>query len=1232
MKERSAYSVLKKSGCMSSFRPGHLFVTLAFLCWFIPVSLISQDLPEYDEISVFLEIPRYLGSEIDAAIRGDELFLPVTDLFNLLKIKNTPSQDLESVEGFFILPEAEYRISRTDNLIEFQDKIFNLDPGDIIRTESNLYLKSTLYGKVFGLECVFNFRSLSVLVNSRLELPMIREMRLEEMRKNLSRLKGEPQADTIIGQTRPLFRFGMADWSVTSTQETEHASDTRINLSLGAMVAGGEATASLYYDSNDPFNEKQQYYHWRYVNNDFSPLRQIMAGKISAQSISSLFNPVVGIQLTNTPTTYRRSFGTYTLSDRTDPGWIVELYVNNILVDYVKADASGFFTFEVPLVYGNSMVMLKFYGPWGEERSREQNITIPFNFLPKNTFEYKVSGGIVEDTLGSKFGRAALGYGLTKNLTFGGGVEYLSSLSSQPFMPFLNASIRVTNNLLLTGEYVHGVRSKGTFTYRMPSNLQLDLNYTLYDKDQEAIFYNYLEERKATLSIPLRIGKFRTYQRASIYQIILPRSFKYTTGEWMLSGSLFGINTNLTTYALILKNADPYVYSNFSLALRLPGGFILMPQAQYSYTFNEMLTAKLRVEKRLFDHAYFNMSYEQNFRNDLRMGELGLRYDFSFAQTGLSVRQSNKRTSFVEYARGSIINDRKTKYMGTDNRTNVGRGGITITAFIDLNVNGTKDSGEPKAPGLNLRSSGGRVEKSERDTTIRILGLEPYAKYYIELDQNSFENISWRLPVNTLSVTVDPNMLKNIEIPVAVAGEATGTVYLEQDSVANGIGRIIVGFYTPDNKLAGRALTEFDGYYSYLGLVPGEYVVRPDTAQLRNLGMTSEPESMNFSINTGIDGDIVDGLDFLLKMTLPDTLPEIPAAVPEVPVSREIQKDTSYMILHELTEELYTITEDSWAIQIGAFKSRSLAQRFRRDLEKNLGKKVEITISGEYYRVRILDLPTRAEVDENVVKLNKLGFKELWIIRLLAKEQQRLLVTRDDSLAMIRERYGEKIDYVFIPDRAVQIGAFRQKSNALAMTGRISKLIDREVEVVEEDGFYKVRITGFDDLEEMQKFVPALDLLGIKEYWLTTAKILETAAPVVEEKPATLETDTLLRSAEKEPGLVSTEEKPLIVQSDTALIPLAEEPEIVMAEETAAPVPTVALQVAIFHNKNKALRAQRRITEKLGLPVEIVQQWDYYHVIVTGFFTREQTVRYFPELAGLGYPGITLIENYRSNK
>jgi len=142
----------------------------------------------------------------------------------------------------------------------------------------------------------------------------------------------------------------MADWSAYASEEINGKTDTRLNLALGAMIAGGEMTASLNYNNYDPFTEKQQYYLWRYVNNDFKPLRQVMAGKIASQAISSIYNPVLGVQLTNTPTTYRRSFGSYILSDYTEPGWIVELYVNNVLVDYIKADASGFFKFEVPLV------------------------------------------------------------------------------------------------------------------------------------------------------------------------------------------------------------------------------------------------------------------------------------------------------------------------------------------------------------------------------------------------------------------------------------------------------------------------------------------------------------------------------------------------------------------------------------------------------------------------------------------------------------------------------------------------------------------------------------------------------------------------------------------------------------------------------------------------------------------------------------------------------------------
>ncbi len=847
------------------FVPRHYLLLLLFLIAFHPSQpLAGQDEPPYDEVTVYIRIP-YVGiGEIDAAIKGNDIYLPVTDLFDFLKIRNVPSENLDLITGYFIQPEATYTIDKQNNRIIYSGKTYELEEGDLVRSETNLYLRSVYYGKIFGFNCNFSFRDLTVTIETKLELPGIREMRQEEMRKNITRLKGEVQVDTTIGRSYPGFRFGMADWSVFASERNSGVSEGRLNLALGAVIAGGEAMASLNYYSGSPFSEKQQDYLWRYVDNERTFLRQIMAGKIATHAIASIYNPVIGIQLTSAPTTFRRSFGSYTLSEKTEPGWIVELYVNNILVDYVKADASGFFTFEVPIVYGNTQVKLRYYGPWGEERTREQNISIPYNFLPHKEFEYTVSAGVVEDAQWSRFSRASVSYGATRFLTIGGGAEYLSSVSSGPLMPFMDASLRITNNLILSGEYTYGVRANGTLTYRLPSNIQLDLNYTYYDRNQTAISYNYLEERKVSVSLPVMIKKFSAYSRLSYYQIIFPGS-KYSTAEWLISGSFLGVNTNLTTYGTFSEYFSPNVYSNLSLGVRLPAGFVLLPQVQYTYTGHEFLSGKVSLEKRLFEKGYMNISYEQYFNNKISIAEVGLRYDFSFAQTGISARQINKETTYVQYARGSLINDGQTDYHKADNRTNVGRGGISIVAFLDLNANGIRDAGEPKASGLNVRANGGRTERSEKDTITHILGLEPYVKYFLEFDEGSFDNVSWRIDKKSVAVITDANMLKLIEIPIQVKGEATGTVDLDDKGVKSGLGRIIVNFYNSANLLTARALTEEDGYFSYFGFAPGSYYARVDTSQLRKLNMTSTPDSVPFSIITNMEGDYVEDLDFTLK-------------------------------------------------------------------------------------------------------------------------------------------------------------------------------------------------------------------------------------------------------------------------------------------------------------------------------------------------------------------------------
>jgi cell division protein FtsN len=192
----------------------------------------------------------------------------------------------------------------------------------------------------------------------------------------------------------------------------------------------------------------------------------------------------------------------------------------------------------------------------------------------------------------------------------------------------------------------------------------------------------------------------------------------------------------------------------------------------------------------------------------------------------------------------------------------------------------------------------------------------------------------------------------------------------------------------------------------------------------------------------------------------------------------------------------------------------------------------------------------------------------------------------------------------FSTDLVMQVGAFRLEQNALALKDRLSANLEKPVIIVPEDGYFKVRVTGFKSLDEMEKIYPALGLLGMKNIWVVPVKKTEEIKSQVVVKPDTTQN---------------------AIEEKVELPPVAEEKPVI-AE------PEISLQAGVFHRKSKAFRARRRITTKLNLPVEIVQEWEYYKVIIPGFRSTEETHKYYPKLADMGYPDILLIENYKQNR
>jgi len=210
---------------------------------------------------------------------------------------------------------------------------------------------------------------------------------------------------------------------------------------------------------------------------------------------------------------------------------------------------------------------------------------------------------------------------------------------------------------------------------------------------------------------------------------------------------------------------------------------------------------------------------------------------------------------------------------------------MILYPFLDMNWNGKRDKGEPKAFGMEVQVSGGRIQYIEKDTITRIYDLQPYAQYLVTLNGSKFDNISWRMNNQTMSVIVDPNQFKRIEVPIVVVAEASGQVYLRDRNTLRGQGRITVQFYKNDTVILNSTLSESDGYFSYMGLAPGNYLVAVDPEQMRKLDMTATPAFIPFTVEPSIDGDYISDLEFVIQSNAPATKPAAAPAQAAPPVT-----------------------------------------------------------------------------------------------------------------------------------------------------------------------------------------------------------------------------------------------------------------------------------------------------------------------------------------------------------
>lgn len=813
-----------------------------------------------EEIPLQISIPGLGSTMVPALIDERGVLLPVVDLFAVMRIRMEVVPNSETIRGFVMREDLPYEIDPVERTVTVDAKRRSLTSEELAITEDRIFLRSELFGPLFGLDCAFDLRALEVRFVRNNDIPALRT-KLRSIQRPEAMLNNDPAlvpVDREITRSPAIGNLGALDWGMTASTTRDGVVSRSLSFDVGGELAGGSVASSLLLSDAGAMTWRSATVAWHRVL-DLHPIlpRQIHLGSLGRTPSG----PLLGARLTNRATEGRRAFGTYVISDRTEPEWIVELYLNYQLVDLVRTDETGEYRFEIPLWYGTTRATLKFYGPYGEERTRLRTIIIPYTFLPAGDVEYTGSAGmILEGTSSTRAAEANLAFGLTSWFSVGAGLEWEDRGMGRDLAQLYSAALRIGDNILCEGSFSPDNSADGTLSMLLPFRSSLDLVW-------RADFSSLIDQKevRADLDVPIP-ALLGSLSLSGSHRSIGP--VLYRRGGAALNGSVAGLPLSMST-TLEWSGAGEVELASargrFAASLSLPLGTMLRPILEFDWREGKAMSATIEGNVAIANGTALHGSITRVQATGLVIGAFGLRLDLPFLHASSNGVGSAGGTVTRTSASGSIWMDAAEGTTLVRGSGSTGRGGLTIRPYLDIDNDGERDGDEPLLPNTSLSINGGIVTGSWGDSLIRIIDLQPFVPYLLTVSEIGFENLNWRPRYATWRVRTLPNVFETIDIPIIITGEVEGMVVKGVDAEERGLSGMRVFFRGSDGEIVASVLTEQGGGFLYIGLPPGEYTAELDGDQLAGLRLRCDTPLVPVTIRATPEGDLVEGLVFRVQ-------------------------------------------------------------------------------------------------------------------------------------------------------------------------------------------------------------------------------------------------------------------------------------------------------------------------------------------------------------------------------
>lgn len=815
-------------------------------------------------------------------IVGDSVYTPFSTTLDFFKIYYQSKNLGTRFEGYIGKPNKPFYIDFAKLEAKYQNKIYSFDESYYYQYGAEIYFMPKLLSEVFGFDVYVVPQDLGVFVRSSETLPVL-AIEYDRDKENIMDRYAKKYHDLLFDRQRHWINGGIMNYSIAGSRYGVQ-NYMNYNAEVGMELLGGDLnmkSSGIYSDVNNGF-QKQDLFNWRYYIGDNSYLTQVNAGDITNAGIRTSTLPafnIRGVRISNEETQLPSRFSEYVIDDVIDPGWRVDMEINGVYIAGTTSDASGYYRFELPMDYGTTQIILKFYGPRGEYEEEYINLNVDNEFLKPGEIKYTLSGGERHHTH-DLLGDGRISVGLTDWLSTTMGVSKgLDNLTANDYDYFNHTAIRIGNHISSSFDLYYEKLYGGNLRFELSRKLNMSVGYTDYKGYSIFNMSNVDTKLSAGLGISypfkLPVSFYSNVYRLNYEgyaQTVLTSNATINMNPYYITARYFGNFTEVGDELTLNHFVMPQVAYNWSRKprwLRFMGPSRFSVFAQYQLNLDQVTRFGATATQNLWKIVSLQGSVSHNMLTDQTEFAANLVFDFPQFRSGSGARKTGNDMIYSTDLSGTVGFDPQNFEFHLSNpyfQSASGFGAAKFQFYLDDNKNDVMDDDEREIEDVKVYVDDASMFRGKGFGRPIAYNLTPYTQFNVSVDKESFKNPLWIPKADEFSFISDPNGYKIIQVPCYVTGVIEGSVTKLEGGKVEGVGGVKVHVASKDSTNNYKEIIPVfsDGSYYKMGVPPGDYVAWVDSAQVEVLGF-KQGSLLTFRVEQTRDGDFQSGLDFVLS-------------------------------------------------------------------------------------------------------------------------------------------------------------------------------------------------------------------------------------------------------------------------------------------------------------------------------------------------------------------------------